>query len=417
MKKYIIFLILQSFFFIGYSWNAISMTGEYQICPDQNHQMINPYTGILGAVNSYDRIEWDITNGYFDYYLGPTKRTVYVKDGAIALQADIVWEDIAKMGKVSFKNLSNPYVCYGFADVEILSVKNTAVDEIKIDGTVIKSGTITIPKGEKGTLQVATYLIYPACKGNSGKRVEEFRWSTPASWGGKTFETYGGQISINYNETSGDGEKITVTPKGCNGTYGKATSITIKRTGEYPKPEPEPEPEPSGPRVIQNVEIPDKKGGKFSGDSLILKEVYAYPGGGTTFHGNYWIRILPTLYAFKGSELHFTTGNKTKNLIKANTKEIFTETVQEHISGFSQNYPNPCWGNTKIDYYLPENTRNAVLYVVSSTGETVRNLSLYERDSGTLNLDISGLSPGFYLYYIVADGQMIGSKRMIVTNR
>lgn len=43
--------------------------------------------------------------------------------------------------------------------------------------------------------------------------VLEFRWSTPASWGGKTFETYGGQISINYNETSGDGEKITVTPK------------------------------------------------------------------------------------------------------------------------------------------------------------------------------------------------------------
>lgn len=119
--------------------------------------MRNPYTRATGAVNSYDQIEWEITNGYFDYYLGPTKRTAYVKDGEIALQADIVYEDIAKMEKVSFKNLSNPYVC--FADVEISSVKNTAVDEIKIGSTVIKSGTIIIPEGKKGTLQAATYLF------------------------------------------------------------------------------------------------------------------------------------------------------------------------------------------------------------------------------------------------------------------
>ncbi len=410
MKKYIFLYILCLEIFTNHAYASAhsQLNGEYAICPQGQ---VCVYTA-EAIFHNYDIITWEVKNGHFDTPDGPKKKVISASFG---MSVRVYWDNVAEEGVISYSIPSYPYNITGYANVEILSVKNAAMDALETTDEFhpIISNTINLPLGFKGSLQFHAFMIYPSTRGSSPQYVKNFLWNLPPSLGGKIIN--GNEyLTINYDKTSGNGEKIIVTPIGCNGTQGKPTTITIVRKEIPPVGPPDPGPVPDKDTVDNRFITGEEY---YERDSLLLTNILVAPSAKVSFNGHKYVWLKKQFEANKGCWVHITAGYKAKNLTKANIEETFSGASQKHISGFSQNYPNPCWGNTKIDYYLPENTRNAVLYVVSSTGETVRNLSLYERDSGTLNLDISGLSPGFYLYYIVADGQMIGSKRMIVTNR
>ncbi len=81
-----------------------------------------------------------------------------------------------------------------------------------------------------------------------------------------------------------------------------------------------------------------------------------------------------------------------------------------------QNSPNPFTEETTIKYFLNENISSATIYVYDMTGKQLRNYKLQPIGSGEIIINGGDLDSGMYMYSLVADGQLIGTKQMLLTN-
>jgi hypothetical protein len=79
-----------------------------------------------------------------------------------------------------------------------------------------------------------------------------------------------------------------------------------------------------------------------------------------------------------------------------------------------QNTPNPFNQTTRIEYYLPETVRNAVIYIHNMYGLRIKSIPLLNNGNGTITINGSELQPGMYIYSLFADGQEVDAKRMIL---
>lgn len=414
MKKQLIFIIIFLLLPIGNIYSkSVNLIGDTILYPGGAHGYLAD-----NNIHSNDLVDWKVTNGVFVFYSGiknadernnePYYYTEYTSRGPYSEQVE--WNDTATIGRLSYTVRNNP-AKQGYIDVEILSVKDSQVDNVTIGNFHIYSDIIYIPKGESGYADCSASMIYPATVDGSVTPVTKFKWEFPVSLGGQTIETEA-DVSIAYDANSGDGEKITVTPLA--ETYssheiisdGKPRSFTIKRFEG----------------IIENRDITGNE--TFSWENLLVRNVNIFPGANVTLHGNNSVLLSPEFYAYPGSSVYITVSGINNLVTNSQNKGLRTKTTSGIENGFgkadeclSQNYPNPCSGNTTIGYCLPDNTGEASLYVVSSTGHVVRSLSIGERGNQTLNLDVSVLSPGLYLYYVVADGKMLGTRRMVVADR
>lgn len=91
------------------------------------------------------------------------------------------------------------------------------------------------------------------------------------------------------------------------------------------------------------------------------------------------------------------------------SKNIATEYI------LYQNTPNPFTQDTKIAYLLPESTRNAMLYIYNMNGLQVAEYPIHSMGEGSIVITAGHLDAGMYLYSLIADGQVIDTKRMILT--
>jgi len=83
-----------------------------------------------------------------------------------------------------------------------------------------------------------------------------------------------------------------------------------------------------------------------------------------------------------------------------------------------QNTPNPLHHTTKIRYYLPENTVNASIEIQDLSGQVLQQFPINGLGEGavTFNAQQHGLVSGTYLYTLKINGEIINSKKMILTN-
>jgi len=79
-----------------------------------------------------------------------------------------------------------------------------------------------------------------------------------------------------------------------------------------------------------------------------------------------------------------------------------------------QNIPNPFSGETSIKYNLPLNCNIAMLAIYDLSGKQVSSFELTEKGSAVYKLTAENLSPGIYLYSIIADGKVMDTKRMVI---
>ena len=80
-----------------------------------------------------------------------------------------------------------------------------------------------------------------------------------------------------------------------------------------------------------------------------------------------------------------------------------------------QNAPNPFNSVTTIKYALPEDVDNAMLYVYDLQGTQKLAIEITERGENSVNITASKLPAGMYIYTLIADGNEIDTKRMILT--
>jgi hypothetical protein len=79
----------------------------------------------------------------------------------------------------------------------------------------------------------------------------------------------------------------------------------------------------------------------------------------------------------------------------------------------NQNVPNPFAESTVITYSIPATVQKAQIHFYDGQGKLINSVDVIERGNGQLNVFANDLSSGVYTYSLVADGQVVATKRMI----
>ncbi len=78
-------------------------------------------------------------------------------------------------------------------------------------------------------------------------------------------------------------------------------------------------------------------------------------------------------------------------------------------------HSNPFIQSTIIGYYLPENTHEATIRIYDMNGTEIVAFPIDTFGKGELVIDGGSLRAGMYLYSLIADGELIDTKQMILT--
>ena len=100
---------------------------------------------------------------------------------------------------------------------------------------------------------------------------------------------------------------------------------------------------------------------------------------------------------------------------KSSTRQDESSLVETKQAVLYQNNPNPFSIDTKIKYELPLTTKTASLYIYDINGSQIAQYSINMFGAGEIVVSGGVMDAGMYLYSLVADGQIIDTKRMILT--
>jgi len=128
-----------------------------------------------------------------------------------------------------------------------------------------------------------------------------------------------------------------------------------------------------------------------------------------------YIGLIPVLIeAIKEQQNQIVTlNNKISDLTLKNV-------ASENILGnsktyFSSNYPNPFETETKIDFFVEQNVKDAKVVIYDSNGSTITKYDIKERNvKASLVISKRNLNSGMYFYTLITDNIVVGTKKMIV---
>lgn len=112
----------------------------------------------------------------------------------------------------------------------------------------------------------------------------------------------------------------------------------------------------------------------------------------------------------------------TELINKSNSglKKVAASTTQNETDVLTfpvldQNFPNPFNAETTIGFYLPTSIASASIYVYDMNGVQLKSYLISQREKGNIIIQGSEFNAGMYLYALIADGNVIDTKRMILT--
>jgi hypothetical protein len=122
------------------------------------------------------------------------------------------------------------------------------------------------------------------------------------------------------------------------------------------------------------------------------------------------IETLQALVAAQESDIVALKGKSLKSATVDNTGS-----VQGDGSALYQNTPNPFNQSTEIKYHLAEGVAGAFITVCNLNGTLLNTVQLDQTGNGSISIARGTLKPGIYLYTLVANGQMVDTKKMMIT--
>ena len=113
--------------------------------------------------------------------------------------------------------------------------------------------------------------------------------------------------------------------------------------------------------------------------------------------------------------------SKTKSYVESTNETTNPQTLTPNTSSLNtttklyQNAPNPFKESTTIKLEIPETVGNAMVCIYDLTGHQLKCLSVSGR--GTTSVQIFGneLTAGLYHYALIADGTLVDTKTMVLT--
>ena len=149
----------------------------------------------------------------------------------------------------------------------------------------------------------------------------------------------------------------------------------------------------------------------------VLPDLVVYDDEAELYAVNY-IEMIPILVeAIKEQQLQIEemqaaigSGEALKGVAVNNTSP------DPESSTLFQNAPNPFTEETTIYYSLAETVGSATLFIYDMSGKQLRSYNLHERGDSQINIIGGELDAGMYMYSLVADGNLIGTKQMLLTD-
>lgn len=103
---------------------------------------------------------------------------------------------------------------------------------------------------------------------------------------------------------------------------------------------------------------------------------------------------------------------KSSNSQNYTTTQIDVKLVSKKIV-LDQNKPNPFKEQTTITYFIPDHVSDVMIIFTDIDGTVIKEVPIYDKGNGQLNVYASDLSSGIYTYSIVADGITLDTKKMV----
>ena len=102
-------------------------------------------------------------------------------------------------------------------------------------------------------------------------------------------------------------------------------------------------------------------------------------------------------------------------IMKAQACNTDVTNIDAVVTTLYQNTPNPFTESTLIQCDVAETVVNADLYIYDMNGKQIATYPITERGATSITIEGRSLEAGMYLYALIADGQVIDTKRMILT--
>lgn len=129
-----------------------------------------------------------------------------------------------------------------------------------------------------------------------------------------------------------------------------------------------------------------------------------------------YVELIPLLIQSINELNEQVQSLKAMSVKRAPSASTTTASLDENIIPvLYQNNPNPFSQATFIKYQLPQTVQKAYIYVYDMSGNQLGSHILLDRGEGQLTISASEYHAGMYLYSLIADGQEIDTKRMILT--
>lgn len=109
------------------------------------------------------------------------------------------------------------------------------------------------------------------------------------------------------------------------------------------------------------------------------------------------------------------TQNNDLPIQKAQARTTDAVGIDAVVTTLYQNTPNPFTESTLIRCDVADDVVKADLYIYNMNGEQIAEYSITERGETSVTIDGGSLNAGMYLYALIVDGQVIDTKRMILT--
>lgn len=101
---------------------------------------------------------------------------------------------------------------------------------------------------------------------------------------------------------------------------------------------------------------------------------------------------------------------KQQSVVTSLKSDVITSAV------LYQNAPNPFNQNTVIEYDLKNNSSKAMICIYNMNGAQLRSINLKSNGHGSITINAKDLKAGMYMYSLIVNGDLVDTKKMILTD-